>query len=729
MLTLEKVSKYYQSDDNVTQALKNISLTFKLGEFVAITGESGSGKTTLLNVVSGLDSYEDGSMRIADDETSAYDQSDWEEYRKRYVSFVFQNYNLIDAFTVYENIEMALILNHPNRSDRKEKILELINKVGLKDSAYQKASKLSGGQKQRVAIARALAKDAPILVADEPTGNLDQATAKSIVQLMRALSHDKLVIFVTHEYDLVKDVATRRVRLFDGEIVEDKTMQSFEEKPYEETPLKTLRLSEKFKLALKNLKSTPRKTLFTGLISLFIVAVFASSYGSYVQQSNVSNATFHPLFENLHESRLVVTKQDASLFTSSELNGLANEPGVEAVIAFDPVMDIYGLIDNRSTGFNQGFNDANQFILGSENRLSEGRMPLDDREIVLYEDYGYQIGDVVTVNLSPLGYRYFEGGVEAANTVDMVVVGFHNESNNFQYFAYVDDSFLTSDILVNYAYLSVIDWQISYADGPVERVYETRMNTNLEVDEIILSADYYAQLTGVPLESETMIGESITLVLNHPYLEDPEEITVTIADIQRESETDFFIPALQVSDALIKSLGQDTTYQVALLMDGSFSANQLRDDLDAQFIGIYPASYENPFDQIFGVIGNIFQGLTSVILLFIMYFISYLVLKNVIRSQERSTLILRSIGAYKKDLYQTLIMELMVVMMMAFALVIGFLWVNQMGLDWVPNYLQYFTWSNYLVMIVLLLLLALFLGRRFQKKLFTRSVMSALRSA
>lgn len=729
MLTLEKISKYYQSDDNVTQALKTISLRFKLGEFVAITGESGSGKTTLLNVVSGLDSYEDGSMRIADDETSAYDQKDWEEYRKRYISFVFQNYNLIDAFSVYENVEIALTLNQTDTDRRKEKVLELIEKVGLKDHVHQKASKLSGGQKQRVAIARALAKDAPILVADEPTGNLDQATAKSIVTLMRELSKDKLVIFVTHEFDLVKDVATRRIRLFDGEVVEDKSLLSFDEKTYQETPLKTLSMWDKLKLALKNLKSTPRKTFFTLLISVFIVAVFASSYGSYVQQSNVTNATFHPLFENLHESRLIITKQDASIFEANELNALENEPGVLALVPFDPVLDLYGLIENRSTGFNQGFTDANQFILGSDSQISEGRLPEDDREIVLFDDYGYAIGDIVTVDLSPFAYRNFGTSGDAFASVDMVVVGLHQESNNFQYYAYVHESFLASDRVESFAFYSVINWSLSQENQTLGPIYESRINEDLARDEIILSSDYLRMEGPGDRNPEDFIGETLTLQLDHPYLDAPKDIQVTVKDVVNTAEASEFIPALQISQALIELESQTPSYQVSVLMDGSFSANQLKDALESTYMGIYPAGYENPFDQIFGVIGNIFQGLTSVILLLIMYFVSYLVLKNVIRSQERSTLILRSIGAYKKDLYQTLIMELMVVMMVALALVIGFLWLNQFTLDWVPNYLQYFSWLNYLFMIALLLLLALFLGRRFQKKLFTRSVMSALRSA
>ncbi len=729
MLNLTKVSKYYQSDDNVTQALKNISLNFQLGEFVAITGESGSGKTTLLNVISGLDSYEDGSMRIADDETQAYDQSDWEEYRKRYISFVFQNYNLIDAYTVYENIEIALTLNHPTLADKKTRILELIEQVGLSDHVNQKASKLSGGQKQRVSIARALAKDAPILVADEPTGNLDSKTAETIVKLLRDVSKDKLVIFVTHEYELVKDVASRRIRLFDGEIVEDKTIKPFDPHVYTPKTLSSITLFGKLKLALKNLKSTPKRTLFMGMISLFIVAIFASSYGSYVQQSNVSNSMFHPLFENLHPSRLVITKQDSTSFTDAEINQLSAESGVEAVVRFDPVLDVYGIVENQQTGIVQQSGVATQFILGSEARLSSGRMPENAQEIALTEDVGYAIGDEVIVYLTSQSFQFNERNLNASNILSLTVVGLHDESTEFLDYGYVNSSFLNSDVLVEYGYFSISQWQIKVGESSFSPAFDVSVNTSLEENEILLSQRFAAQF----FDDETGVSDIYTspveLSFNYPYLDQPERFNVTLLELINEQEEFGYVPDLQVSQKLMATVSQSDTYQISLLMDGSFSANALNDNLPSEFIGIYPAGYENPFEQIFSVIGNLFQGVTSVILLLIMYFISYFVLKNVIRSQEQPMLILRSIGGYKKDIYQTLIMELTIVMLSAFFIVIGFLWINQIYLNWVTDYLQYFAWNNYVFMTVLLLGLAVLLARRFQSKLFKRSVMSALRSA
>jgi putative ABC transport system permease protein len=220
-LRLERVSKYYQSENNVSVGMKHISLSFHMGEFVAVTGESGSGKSTLLNVLSGLDKYEEGEMFIFSEETSHYQIKDFETYRRENVGFVFQNYNIIDSYTVLQNVMLALELQGFPSKERKARALKLIDQVGLTKQKNQKASKLSGGQKQRAVIARALAKDTPIIVCDEPTGNLDQASAEHIMSLLNDVSKDKLVIVVTHEFDQVAPYATRRIKMSDGEVVED----------------------------------------------------------------------------------------------------------------------------------------------------------------------------------------------------------------------------------------------------------------------------------------------------------------------------------------------------------------------------------------------------------------------------------------------------------------------------------------------------------------------------
>ena len=221
LIRLKNVSKYYYSKGIITSGLSRINLDINAGEFVVITGESGSGKSTLLNVIAGLDSYEDGEMYIEGCETSHYTTADFEEYRQKYISCIFQNFNLVSSYTVYQNVALAMQIDGYDDREIRKKVLELLDKVGLSAFRNRKVSRLSGGQKQRVAIARALAKDTRILVADEPTGNLDSESAEGIVQLLTEISEDKLVIVVTHNYDQFKKYATRVIKMHDGKIVED----------------------------------------------------------------------------------------------------------------------------------------------------------------------------------------------------------------------------------------------------------------------------------------------------------------------------------------------------------------------------------------------------------------------------------------------------------------------------------------------------------------------------
>ena len=183
MLKLKNVSKFYYNKGVVSSGIFKINLEFNMNEFVVITGESGSGKSTLLNVISGLDSYEEGEMYINGEETSYYTEKDFFDYRKRYIGNIFQNFNLINSYTVYENVELVLLINGFKSKDIREKVDNVLKQVGMYKYRNTKVSKLSGGEKQRVAIARTLAKDSRIIVTDEPTGNLDSKSAKNIVEL------------------------------------------------------------------------------------------------------------------------------------------------------------------------------------------------------------------------------------------------------------------------------------------------------------------------------------------------------------------------------------------------------------------------------------------------------------------------------------------------------------------------------------------------------------------
>jgi len=221
MLELKNVSKFYYNKGVIATGFSKVNLKLDIGEFIAITGESGSGKSTLLNVISGLDTYEEGEMYINGNETSHYSEKDFEDYRRRYIANIFQSFNLINSYTVYQNVELVLLLNGYKKHKVKKKILDIIDKVGLTKFKNTKVSKLSGGQKQRVAIARAMVKDTTIIVADEPTGNLDSESAKEIIELLKKVAKDKLVVVVTHNIEQIEDVATRIIKMHDGRIVQN----------------------------------------------------------------------------------------------------------------------------------------------------------------------------------------------------------------------------------------------------------------------------------------------------------------------------------------------------------------------------------------------------------------------------------------------------------------------------------------------------------------------------
>ena len=221
MLQIQSVSKTYRTGPLIQQALSGVSLNLRDNEFVAILGQSGSGKTTLLNVIGGLDRYDSGDLIINGISTKQYNARDWDSYRNHTVGFVFQSYNLIPHQTILANVELALTISGISKSERTRRAREALDKVGLSQHVHKKPSQLSGGQMQRVAIARALVNDPDILLADEPTGALDSDTSIQVMDLLKEVAVDRLVVMVTHNPELAEQYATRIVRLKDGQIVGD----------------------------------------------------------------------------------------------------------------------------------------------------------------------------------------------------------------------------------------------------------------------------------------------------------------------------------------------------------------------------------------------------------------------------------------------------------------------------------------------------------------------------
>ena len=219
MLEIKKISKVYTTESFDQKALDDVSISFRENEFVSILGPSGSGKTTMLNIIGGLDKYTDGDLIINEVSTKKYTDRDWDTYRNHKIGFVFQSYNLITHQSVLANVELALTLSGVSKKERRRKAEEALKKVGLKDHIYKRPNQLSGGQMQRVAIARALVNDPDIVLADEPTGALDSKTSEQIMNLLKEVAKDRLVIMVTHNKELAEEYSTRIIELKDGKVV------------------------------------------------------------------------------------------------------------------------------------------------------------------------------------------------------------------------------------------------------------------------------------------------------------------------------------------------------------------------------------------------------------------------------------------------------------------------------------------------------------------------------
>ena len=309
MLQLKNIVKHYSAGDTEVEALKGVSISFRKNEFVSILGPSGCGKTTMLNIIGGLDRYTSGDLIINGRSTKEYKDSDWDTYRNHSIGFVFQSYNLIPHQSVLANVELALTLSGVSKSERRKRAIEALKKVGLGDQLHKKPNQMSGGQMQRVAIARALVNDPDILLADEPTGALDTNTSVQIMNILKEISKDKLIIMVTHNRDLAEEYSSRIISLLDGEVTDDTMHYSDEEVEKdlknEKKELKKGKKSMSFFTALtlsfNNLMTKRGRTILTafagsiGIIGIALILAMSTGIQAYIDEIQRDTLSSYPL--------------------------------------------------------------------------------------------------------------------------------------------------------------------------------------------------------------------------------------------------------------------------------------------------------------------------------------------------------------------------------------------------------------------------------------------------
>ena len=351
MLELKKITKIYETNSFKQQALDEVSINFRKNEFVSILGPSGSGKTTLLNIIGGLDDYTNGDLIINGISTKKYTNRNWDTYRNHRIGFVFQNYNLIPHQTILSNVELALTLSGVSKNESRKRAKEALNKVGLSDHINKKPNQLSGGQMQRVAIARALVNNPDILLADEPTGALDSKTSEQIMDLLKEVAKDRLVIMVTHNAELANQYSTRIIELKDGKVTSDSDPYTKVDKEKEDDKKKKTSMSflTALSLSLNNLMTKKGRTILTafagsiGIIGIALILSLSSGVQNYINRVQEEALTSYPLM--IESNSIDITsflEEQRNNFINAEENQDDNK-----VYSNDIIIDTLSVMSNQ----------------------------------------------------------------------------------------------------------------------------------------------------------------------------------------------------------------------------------------------------------------------------------------------------------------------------------------------------------------------------------------------
>ena len=760
MIELHNVSKFYSNKDTVSTGFSKVDLNLDMGEFVVITGESGSGKSTLLNVISGLDSYEEGELFIAGEDTSGYRTEDYERYRKKYIGNIFQDFNLVNSYTVYQNVELSMMLSGMPRSEQKQNIPEYIEMVDMTAYTKTKASKLSGGQKQRVAIARALAKNAPVIVADEPTGNLDSASAEKVMETLHRISKDRLVVIVTHNYEQAAPYVTRKITMHDGRIIEDKkiqpaagdlsddAMESYLH-PEEERPVyRKMSAGSQLRLGVRNTFNLPAKFILLLLVYLFVTAAVLSQYASTKQALHSNDLMgYNNYFTDTSPERLILTKKDGSAFTTSDYESLQKMDNADYIIKGDAGIDTGIMFESDDIDISGPMYPVSCL----KEKPTIGRLPKKDTEVVLVADpecYSYDA--IKEMDKKILGKKYY---IDALNSMaiqggdrlikdKVTVVGVvllsedASRSSNGNVMIYVTDN-VAARVLVKTAAASsavTLDFNGTKSDySGMQVVYPSK---KVPKGEVYISEDQAYQF----YEEGAARGKTMGLHVKNHYFEESRDFRVgqvfkadNIRNLLGLSKNNYdeYTSNVYINPSDYNKIFNQGNFQSSFFMKDEKLSDSTVKTLEGA--GYKVLVIKDTFTDATGgyaFILRLFSMVRLALEFIVLFFISYAVIRLIMRSRNSYYSTLRILGASRKNTDNILRIELLLMMLISYGGVLVGSNLVRRGIVAVPavnERLAFLSATDYFILFVGLLVMSLLIAKRYSHKIFSKSAMKVYR--
>lgn len=726
MLKLENVSKIYYTNGIVATGISKVNLELNIGEFVVITGESGSGKSTLLNVISGIDSYEEGEMYINGKETSHYTEKDFEEYRKKYIANIFQSFNLINSYTVYQNVELVLLLNGYKRRQIKKKVLDIIDKVGLTKFKNTKVSKLSGGQKQRVAIARAIVKDTPIIVADEPTGNLDTKSAYEIIELLKNVAKDKLVVIVTHNIEQVEKYATRIIKMHDGRMIQNTEIKNInEDSKITQASGKNITIPNQYRLGIRNTFNIFSKFILLFIVFTFMSVAFLAEYSAFklVEHSTEESSGYSANLRDISKERILINKQNREPFTEDDYSKIKQLSNIDYIVEDDISLDTEFILRNDTLNTYGYIKDINNF----KGNLDIGRMPENDDEIILKankDDYTItQMLDETLNSEFSLQKSYREG--DTIKTVKIVGIQYNENNTIYDRTFYVSNE--VKKVVRSYVHNQYSDMKTLLNDKYVQ--YNIETSENVEPGTAIVNDDLKYQF-----KNNKIINQNINISVSNIYYEDNIDLTITktftksnLKKLTGYTDYSYYQNAIIINPDDYNSLYDKPSYQSSVYVKDASIIDQTMSELEN--LGLKPkkatdfkVEYENESQIV-----KIFKVVVTIFVIIVVFFISYLIISIILKSRNIYYTTLRMLGATSKSTRKILNIELFINSTLSYLMVLTFGYIVKQDIikiEFIANLIKYITLNECILMYLILFVVTQLIARKFAKKIFKSSAMN-----